>query len=116
MRISNATRNDQQSLAARTTIAILSAQNSEANDCGMHYRWLSLSDLSPNLAHDFAFLCSLHESHLLRVVQSYGPGMLQAGHGGDRSVVIPFVSTSEWPTPVHAIYRAGTRSTIAKYS
>ena|ERR1035441_10293575 len=88
----------------------------EAGHYSTLYRWLSLGDISPNLAHDFAFLCSLHESHLLRVVQSHGPGMLQAGHGGDRSAVIPFVSTSEWPTPVHAIYRAGTRSTIAKYS
>ena len=40
--------------------------------------------------------------------------MLQAGNGGDGSVMIPFVSTSEWPTPVHAIFRAGTRSAVAK--
>ena len=83
---------------------IVSAQNSETSDCGMPYRCLSLGDFSSNLPHDFAFLCSLHESHLLGVVQSHGPGMLQAGHGCDRSVVIPFVSTSEWPTPVRAAW------------
>src|ERR1035441_5361231 len=83
---------------------------------GMPYRWLILGDISPNLAHDFAFLCSLHESHLLGVVQSHRPGMLQAGHGGDCSVVIPFVSTSEWPTPARAAFRAGTQITSPKHS
>jgi hypothetical protein len=34
----------------------MSDQNSDANDCGMPYRWLSLSNISPKLAHDFAFL------------------------------------------------------------
>lgn len=82
----------------------------------MHIRLMGLIEGSLNLTHDYAFLRGLHESHVFRVVQPDGPGMLQAGYGGDRAVIIPFVSTSEWPTPVHAIFRAGTRGTTAKYS
>lgn len=68
------------------------------------------------MTHDFAFLCGLHKSHLLGVVQPDGPGILQAGNGGDCKAVITFVCPSEWPTPAHAIFRAGTRGTAAKYS
>ena len=80
----------------------------------MHIRLMGLIEGSLNLTHDLAFLRGLHESHVFRVVQPDGPGMFQAGYGGDDPVMKPFVSTSEWPTPVHAIFRAGTRSTISK--
>jgi hypothetical protein len=69
-----------------------------------------------NLTQDFTFFRNLHKFHLFRVVQPNRPGMLQASHGGDSEVVIPFVSASERPTPVHAIFRTGTHSTIAKDS
>jgi hypothetical protein len=91
-------------------------RNLQANHYGMHFGLLSLTDASLNLTQDSTFLSDLHKSHVFRVVQSYRPRMLPAGHGGDGLVMIPFVSTSEWPTPVHAIFRAGTRSTASKYS
>src|ERR1039457_2606560 len=80
----------------------------------MPLRLLGLTVDSMKLSQDLAFLCDLHKSHLLRVVQSYRPGMLHAGHGGDSEVVIPLVGTSECPTPAHAIFRAETRSTLPK--
>src|ERR1019366_9466528 len=82
----------------------------------MHIRLMGWIEGRLKLTHDSAFLRSLYESHVLRVVQPDRPGMLQAGNGGDCSALISFVSTGEWPTPVHAIFRAGTRSTISKNS
>ena len=49
----------------------------------MHIRLMGLIEGSLNLTHDFAFFRGLHESHVFRVVQPDGPGMLQAGYGGD---------------------------------
>jgi len=80
----------------------------------MHICLMGLIEGRLNLTHDFAFLRGLHESHVFRVVQADRPGMLQAGNGCDGSALISFVSTSEWPTPVNAIFRAGTRSTFSK--
>src|ERR1017187_8225986 len=82
----------------------------------MHIRLMSLIDARLNLTLEFPFLCGLNEFHIFRVVQSDRPGMLPAGYGCDGSALISFVSTSEWPTPILAIFRAGTRSTIAKES
>ena len=87
-----------------------------ASHYGMHIRLMSLIEGSMNLTNDFPLLRGLHKSHLFRIVQADRPGMLQAGNGGDGSALISFVSTSEWPTPVNAIFRAGTRSTMAKNS
>jgi hypothetical protein len=89
-------------------------RNLKASHYGMHIRLMCLIEGSLNLTHDFAFLCGLHESQVFRVVQPDGPGMLQAGNGGDSSALISFVSTRKWPTPVRAAFRAGTRSTISK--
>jgi hypothetical protein len=103
-------------VASSERIVCAPRRNLEARHYCMHIRLMGLIEGSLNLTHDFAFLRGLHKSHVSRVVQSDGPGMLQAGYGGDGSVMIPFVSTSEWPTPVHAIFRAGTRSAVAKNS
>jgi hypothetical protein len=75
---------------------------------------MSPIDASLNLTLEFPFLHRLNEFHILRVVQSDGPGMLQACHRGDDSTLIALVSTGERPTPIHAIFRTETRSTIAK--
>jgi hypothetical protein len=82
----------------------------------MRHCLMSSIDARLNLTLESPFLRRFNEFHIFRVVQSDGPGMLQAGHRGDDSTLIPFVSTGERPTPIHAIFRTGTRSTIAKNS
>ena len=91
-------------------------RNLDTGHYGMHIRLMRLIDARLNLTPEPSFLCWLNEFHVFRVVQTDRPGMLQAGHRGDGSALISFVSTSERPTPVHAVFRAGTRSTIAKNS
>jgi len=90
--------------------------NLKASQSSIHLRLMSLIDVGQNLTLNSAFLCGFHESHFFRVVQPDGPGMLFARYSGDELVVIPFVSPSEWPNPVLTLFRAGTRSTIAKNS
>jgi hypothetical protein len=59
-------------------------QTLKAGRYGMCIRLMTLIEPSLNLTHDFTFLSGVHESHLFRIVQADRPGMLQAGHGGDR--------------------------------
>jgi hypothetical protein len=86
----------------------------KASHYGMHLRLMSLTGARLNLTRDFPFLATFTNSIFWGSYNRTDQGCFRQVTVVTLRYRTPLVSTSEWPTPVHAIFRAGTRSTTVK--
>ena len=86
----------------------------KASHYGMHLRLMSLTGARLNLTRDFPFLATFTNSIFWGSYNRTDQGCLRQVTVVTLRYRTPLVSTSEWPTPVHAIFRTGTPSPLRK--